>query len=34
MEQLILSIVQKELRAIVWFGVILGAAMGIFMNFI
>lgn len=33
MEKVILSIVNKELRAIVWLGALLGAIMGVIMNF-
>ena len=33
MEKLILAVVKKELRAIVWLGALLGALMGIIMNF-
>lgn len=34
MEKIILSIMQKELKAIVWFGVLLGMIMGLIMSFI
>lgn len=34
LEKIILSIVKKELNAIVWFGVLLGAIMGVVMNFV
>lgn len=34
MEKIILSIVKKELNAIVWLGALLGAVMGLIMNFI
>ncbi|MGL5677647.1 MAG: DUF445 domain-containing protein [Cellulosilyticaceae bacterium] len=33
MEKIILSIVKKELNAIVWLGALLGAVMGVIMNF-
>ena len=34
LEKMILSIMKKELSAIVWFGVLLGAIMGCIMNFV
>jgi len=34
LEKIILSIMKKELNAIVWFGVLLGAIMGCIMNFV
>ena len=33
-ERIILSIMQKELNAIVWFGVLLGAIMGCITSFV
>ena len=34
LEKIILSIMKKELNAIVWFGVLLGAIMGVVMSFV
>ena len=34
LEKIILSIMKKELHAIVWFGVLLGAIMGVVMSFV